>query len=94
MLALDGVGSFTYEQPTEAVNASTVYDLASVTKVIATTSMAMLLYQRGQLLLDQSLVQILPAFAQGESRRRRTTPGNATYVAGARIRIGRLRSPL
>ncbi len=67
VLALDGVGGFTYGQPTEAVNASTVYDLASVTKVIATTSMAMLLYQRGQLLLDQSLVQILPAFAQGES---------------------------
>ena len=67
VLALDGVGGFTYGQPTEAVNASTVYDLASVTKVIATTSMAMLLYQQGQLLLDQSLVQILPAFAQGES---------------------------
>ncbi len=49
------------------MNASTVYDLASVTKVIATTSMAMLLYQRGQLSLDQSLAQILPAFAQGES---------------------------
>ena len=67
VLALDGVGGFTYEHSTEAVNASTVYDLASVTKVIATTSMAMLLYQRGQLSLDQSLVQILPAFAQGES---------------------------
>lgn len=67
VLALDGVGGFTYEHSMEAVNASTVYDLASVTKVIATTSMAMLLYQRGQLSLDQSLVQILPAFAQGES---------------------------
>ena len=67
VLALDGIGGFTYDQPTEAVNASTVYDLASVTKVIATTSMAMLLYQRGQLSLDQPLVQILPAFAQGET---------------------------
>jgi serine-type D-Ala-D-Ala carboxypeptidase len=67
VLALDGIGGFTYRQSTEAVNASTVYDLASVTKVIATTSMAMLLYQRGQLSLDQSLVQILPAFAQDEA---------------------------
>lgn len=73
LLALDGVGAFTYGQPietvsaTESVNASTVYDLASVTKVIATTSMAMLLYQRGQLLLDQPVVEILPAFAQGET---------------------------
>jgi CubicO group peptidase (beta-lactamase class C family) len=49
------------------VNASTVYDLASVTKVIATTSMAMLLYQRGALVLDQPLVQIFPAFAHDET---------------------------
>jgi CubicO group peptidase (beta-lactamase class C family) len=75
VLALDGIGGFTYGQSTYAVNTSTVYDLASVTKVIATTSMAMLLYQRGQLLLDQSLVQILPAFAQGES------------IGGARHRV-------
>ncbi len=79
VLALDGIGRFTYETGTEAVNAtedviaseavnaSSVYDLASLTKVIATTSMAMLLYQRAQLSLDQPLVQIFPAFAQGEN---------------------------
>jgi serine-type D-Ala-D-Ala carboxypeptidase len=67
VLALDGIGGFTYGHSIEAVNASTVYDLASVTKVIATTSMAMLLYQRGQLVLDQPLVQIFPAFAQEET---------------------------
>jgi serine-type D-Ala-D-Ala carboxypeptidase len=68
VLALDGVGGFTYDQPTAAVTPSTVYDLASVAKVIATTSMAMLLYQRGQLSLDQPLVDILPAFAHGGAR--------------------------
>jgi CubicO group peptidase (beta-lactamase class C family) len=67
VLALDGIGGFTYGQPIEAVNASTVYDLASVTKVIATTSMAMLLYQEGRLSLDQPLVQIFPAFCEGET---------------------------
>jgi CubicO group peptidase (beta-lactamase class C family) len=67
VLALDSVGGFTYDKPTEAVTSSTVYDLASLTKVIATTSMAMLLYQRGELSLDQSLVQLLPAFAQSEA---------------------------
>jgi serine-type D-Ala-D-Ala carboxypeptidase len=66
VLALDGIGGFTYEPATEAVNASTVYDLASLTKVIATTSMAMLLYQRAQLSLDQPLVQVFPAFALNE----------------------------
>jgi serine-type D-Ala-D-Ala carboxypeptidase len=67
VLALDGIGGFTYEQSIEAVNASTVYDLASVTKVIATTSMAMLLYQDGRLSLDQPLVQIFPAFCEVET---------------------------
>src|ERR1700722_2347258 len=66
VLALDGVGGFTYDQPTMPVNAFTVYDLASVTKVIATTSMAMLLHQDGALSLDQPLAQLLPGFAQGE----------------------------
>jgi CubicO group peptidase (beta-lactamase class C family) len=67
VLALDGVGKFTYDPAAEAVTASTVFDLASVTKVVATTSMAMLLYQKRQLMLDQPLAQILPAFAQGEA---------------------------
>ena len=76
VLALDAVGGFTYEPPTTPVTASTVYDLASITKVIATTSMAMLLYQNGALTLDQPLVQLLPGFAQGEaagSARRQVT---------------------
>ncbi len=66
VLALDGVGGFTYDLPAEPVTTATVFDLASVTKVIATTSMAMLLYQSGQLSLDQPLARILPAFAEGE----------------------------
>lgn len=67
VLALDGVGRLTYDPADAAVTASTVYDLASVTKVLATTSMAMLLYQNGTLVLDQPLAQVLPAFAQGEA---------------------------
>jgi serine-type D-Ala-D-Ala carboxypeptidase len=67
VLALDGVGGFTYDLPTEPITLSSVYDLASLTKVIATTSMAMILYQRGELSPDQPLVRILPAFAQSEA---------------------------
>jgi serine-type D-Ala-D-Ala carboxypeptidase len=59
VLALDGLGRFTYDLDSNPVTVSTVYDLASVTKVIATTSMAMLLYQRGQLALDEPLPAIL-----------------------------------
>ncbi len=67
VLALDGVGGFTYDRSAAAVTASTVYDLASITKVIATTSMAMLQYQNGALSLDQPLGRILPGFVQGEA---------------------------
>ena len=94
VLALDGVGSFTYDQPQVTVTASTVYDLASLTKVIATTSMAMLLYQNGKLSLDQPLVQILPGFAQGEaagSARHRVT---LRMLLAHTLRLARLRAPV
>jgi serine-type D-Ala-D-Ala carboxypeptidase len=79
MLALDGVGAFTYDEPAERVTASTVYDLASLTKVIATTAMAMLLHQSGSLRLDQPLASILPAFAQGEA------PGSVRHQVTLRL---------
>jgi len=55
VVALDSVGAFTYDAGAPAVTPATVYDLASLTKVIATTSMAMLLHQDGALLLDLPL---------------------------------------
>jgi CubicO group peptidase (beta-lactamase class C family) len=79
VLALDGVGRFTYDQAAEAVTASTVYDLASVTKVMATTAMAMLLHQRGRLALEQALAEILPAFGQDEAA------GGARYQVTLRM---------
>jgi CubicO group peptidase (beta-lactamase class C family) len=65
ILALDGVGRFTYDPDSPAVLPGTVYDLASVTKVLATTSAAMLLYERDALDLGQSLGDILPGFVVG-----------------------------
>ena len=79
VLALDGVGAFTYDEPAETVTASTVYDLASLTKVIATTAVAMLMYQNGSLQLDQPLTSILPAFAQGEG------PGSVRHQVTLRL---------
>lgn len=46
------------------------YDLASVTKVVATTAIAMLLYDRGQLSLDEPLAQTLPEFVTLAPRHR------------------------
>jgi CubicO group peptidase (beta-lactamase class C family) len=74
LIAHKGLGRFTYEETSPAVAADTVYDLASVTKVIATTTACMILYDRGLFKLEQPLVELLPEFAcdsseQEDSRR-------------------------
>jgi CubicO group peptidase (beta-lactamase class C family) len=56
------LGRFTYEENAPAVAADTVYDVASLTKVVATTAAAMLLLQRGQLDLNTALGELLPGF--------------------------------
>ena len=61
----DALGRFTYDHDAPLVTASTVYDVASITKVMATTAAAMLLYQRGQLDLDTPLGELLPGFVVG-----------------------------
>ncbi len=71
VVALSGLGQFTYDPGATPVTASTVYDLASLTKVIATTSMAMLLWQRGQLDLEQPLATSLPRFVEGDTDKSR-----------------------
>ena len=61
----DGIGRFTYEEDAPAVAAETVYDVASLTKVAATTAMAMLLHQRGRMDLETPLGVLLPGFVAG-----------------------------
>jgi uncharacterized protein YbbC (DUF1343 family) len=48
----------------EATTEDTIYDAASLTKVIATTTAAMQLVERGKLDLDAAVAHYLPAFAQ------------------------------
>jgi CubicO group peptidase (beta-lactamase class C family) len=48
---------------TEATTTDTIYDLESMTKVLATTSMALLLVQRGKLSLSDRVAKYLPEFA-------------------------------
>jgi CubicO group peptidase (beta-lactamase class C family) len=61
LIASQGFGHFTYEDSPE-VHPETVFDVASLTKVVATTAMAMLLYERGSLSLDEPLAATLPEF--------------------------------
>jgi CubicO group peptidase (beta-lactamase class C family) len=51
----------------------TFYDLASVTKVFVTTTICMILYERGSFRLDQPVVEVLPECDCGDPRRRRVT---------------------
>ncbi|HVW78812.1 MAG TPA: serine hydrolase domain-containing protein [Alloacidobacterium sp.] len=65
IVLLDSIGNFTYESDSAAVTPETIYDLASVTKVFATTSAAMLLFDRSILDLDTPVGEILPGFVVG-----------------------------
>ena len=73
LVAHKQLGHFTYDPLSPLVEPQTVYDLASVTKVVATTPACMLLHERGQLKLEQRLVELLPAFAGDDPRRRQVT---------------------
>ena len=73
IIASEGIGRLTYEAESPSVSGATIYDLASVTKVVATTTMAMLLYERGQLDLDLPLAAVLPEFAGLDRRRSQVT---------------------
>lgn len=63
----DALGRLTYEEVSPHVTFDTAYDIASVTKVVATTAACMLLHQRGKLDLDTPLGDILPAFVIGRA---------------------------
>jgi CubicO group peptidase (beta-lactamase class C family) len=59
------LGRFIYEDYAPAVLSETVFDVASLTKVAATTAAAMLLYQRGLLDLEMPIGELLPGFIIG-----------------------------
>ncbi len=63
LVKLDAYGYFTYdsEQP---VTPASRFDLASLTKVVATTTAAMQLYEQGRLDLDAPVARYLPSFGQ------------------------------
>ncbi len=73
LIASHGFGNFTYDEGAPPIQAETVFDLASVTKVIATTAVAMLLYERHQLMLDAPLSNFLPEFVSLAPRQQQAT---------------------
>jgi CubicO group peptidase (beta-lactamase class C family) len=73
LIALKALGHFTYEENAPTVSTGSIFDLASVSKVVATTTMAALLYQRGLLDLNAPVVAVVPEFARNEPRCRQVT---------------------
>jgi serine-type D-Ala-D-Ala carboxypeptidase len=61
-----GFGHLGWTADSPAVTADkTIYDLASLTKVVGTTTGAMILYDEGKLSLDERVTHYLPAFNGG-----------------------------
>jgi CubicO group peptidase (beta-lactamase class C family) len=73
LVVLKGLGRFTYDTDAALVSAETIFDLASVSKVVATTPMAMILYERGELDLETPVSGVLPEFAGSDVRRNDVT---------------------
>jgi len=69
LIADKALGHFTYEASSAVVSTETLFDLASVTKVIATTAMAMILYERGILDLEAPVTSVVPEFVSNDDRR-------------------------
>jgi beta-N-acetylhexosaminidase len=67
-LAIHPFGKLTYDAKAAAVTPDTMYDLASLTKPIATTSAIMLLVAQGRLKIDAPVSRYLPEWADGPNR--------------------------
>ncbi len=62
-------GKLSYDAEAPAVQLDTLYDLASLTKVVVTTTMAMILVDEGRLDLDKRVRDFLPRFSGGAKER-------------------------
>jgi len=68
---------------TEAMTEDTIFDAASLTKVVATTPAIMLLWQRGQVTLDEHVQHYIPHF-HGDGKEQITVRQLMTHVSGLR----------
>lgn len=55
-------GNYTYEDGAKAMQADSIFDIASITKSIPTSSLALLLIDRGKMRLDDKLISFVPEF--------------------------------
>ena len=77
-----GAGKLALDDPARP-DGHTIYDLASLTKVVATTTLALQAVQEGKLDLDQPVLRYLPAF-RGPGKERVTVRHLLTHSSGLR----------
>jgi serine-type D-Ala-D-Ala carboxypeptidase len=63
LVAHRAFGRFSYDTASPEATTASIFDLASLTKVVATTAMAMVLYERGLLDLEAPVAAIVARFA-------------------------------
>ena len=73
LVALKAFGRFTFETESAPAQPETLFDLASVSKVLGTTAAAMLLWQRGLLDLQMPVSDLIPDFRQDDPQRTRVS---------------------
>ncbi len=73
LVALRAFGRFTFDPASSEATRDTIFDLASVSKVVATTAMAMILYERGLLDLEMPVISIVAEFGGEDPRRDEVT---------------------
>ncbi len=81
LLHLHPFGHLSYAPDSRPVQAGTLYDLASLTKVVATTTMAMILVDEKRLDIDKPVHDYLPAF-QGSGKEEVTVRHLLTHSSG------------
>src|SRR5438067_12538476 len=74
-------GARAVEPQREAMTADTIFDIASLTKVVATTTSIMILIEQGKIRLGDSVVQFIPEM-KGEGRDSITIEHLLTHMTG------------
>lgn len=82
LVRLGGYGTLDWASGSPAVSDSSIYDLASLTKVVATTTAAMLLVDEGRLDLDAPVAHYLPEWQAGQGKERVTVRHLLAHSSG------------
>jgi len=84
LVKLRGYGKLDYRPGFGDVTDSTLYDLASLTKVIGTTTATMILYDEGRIDLDAPIARYLPEFLNYPDKKGITVRNLLLHTAGFR----------